>query len=50
MILDDMLASNESLTKVIDQVRAGRDKLRSGTPATNPEIGPDVAFPEDEES
>jgi len=49
MILEDMLASNDSLTRVIDQVQAGRDKLRSGAPATNPEIGPDVAFPEDEE-
>jgi flagellar biosynthesis/type III secretory pathway protein FliH len=49
-ILENMLASNDSLTKVIDQVRAGRDKLRAGAPATNAEIGPDVAFPEDEES
>jgi vacuolar-type H+-ATPase subunit H len=48
-ILEDMLASNDSLTKVIDQVQAGRDKLRAGAPATNPELGPDVAFPEDEE-
>jgi hypothetical protein len=31
---------------VIDQVQAGREKLRGSTPTTNAEIGPDVSLPE----
>ena len=47
-ITEELLATNEQLTRTIDQVRAGREKLRAAAPATNPEIGPDVAFPEEE--
>jgi len=48
-ILEDMISSNESLSKTIDQVVAGRDKLRGVTPSTNVEIGPDVHVPEEVE-
>lgn len=47
-ITEELLAANEQLTRTIDQVRAGREKLRATAPATNPEIGPDVALPEEE--
>ena len=45
-ILEDMIASNGSLSRVIDQVQAGREKLRGSSPATNSELGPDVSMPE----
>ena len=48
-ILEDMISSNASLSKTIDQVVAGREKLRGVTPATNVEIGPDVHVPEEDE-
>jgi hypothetical protein len=35
--------------RTIEQVDAGREKLRGVAPATNAEIGPEVAFPEGEE-
>jgi hypothetical protein len=49
-ITEELLATNEQMTRTIDQVQAGRERLRAGAPTTNVEIGPDVAFPEDEES
>ena len=51
-ILEDMIATNGSLSRVIDQVQAGREKLRGSSPTTNAEIGPDVSMPEleDEEA
>jgi hypothetical protein len=45
-ILEEMIASNQSLSRTIDQVQAGREKLRGSIPATNVEIGPDVQMPE----
>ena len=48
-ILEDMISSNESLSRTIDQVVAGREKLRGVTPSTNVEIGPDVHVPEEGE-
>jgi hypothetical protein len=48
-ILQDMIASNESLSHTIDQVQAGREKLRGTPPTTNTEIGPDVSFPDIDE-
>jgi hypothetical protein len=45
-ILEDMISSNDSLARTIDQVQAGREKLRGTPPTTNTEIGPDVAFPD----
>jgi cell division septum initiation protein DivIVA len=45
-ILEDMIASNGSLSRVIDQVQAGREKLRGNTPNTNADIGPEVSMPE----
>lgn len=45
-ILEDMISSNASLGRVIDQVQAGREKLRGSTPTTNADIGPDVSMPE----
>jgi hypothetical protein len=49
-ITEELLATNDQVTKTIDQVRAGREKLRGAPPATNTELGPDVAFPQDEEA
>jgi hypothetical protein len=39
------MVSNQSLGRTIDQVQAGREKLRS-VPGTNVDIGPDVQMPE----
>jgi uncharacterized protein YPO0396 len=44
-ILEDIMVSNQSLGRTIDQVQAGREKLRS-VPGTNVDIGPDVQMPE----
>ena len=50
-ILADIIDSNESLSRTIDQVVSGREKLRGVAPSTNVEIGPDVHLPaEDEET
>jgi F0F1-type ATP synthase membrane subunit b/b' len=49
-ITEELLATNDQVTKTIDQVRAGREKLRGAAPSTNTDLGPDVAFPEDEEA
>jgi F0F1-type ATP synthase membrane subunit b/b' len=46
-ILGDMIASNEALSRTIDQVVAGREKLRGVAPSTNVEIGPEVHLPEE---
>jgi F0F1-type ATP synthase membrane subunit b/b' len=43
-ILEDVIATNQSLGRTIDQVQAGREKLRA-VPTTNVEIGPDVQMP-----
>jgi F0F1-type ATP synthase membrane subunit b/b' len=48
-ILEDMIASNDSLSRTIDQVVAGREKLRGVAPTTNVEIGPEVHVPEGDE-
>ncbi len=49
-ITEKLLATNDSVSRTIDQVQAGREKLRGVAPATNADIGPDIAFPEDEEA
>jgi len=49
-ITEELLATNDQVARTIEQVRAGREKLRGVAPSTNPEIGPDVAFPGDEGS
>jgi F0F1-type ATP synthase membrane subunit b/b' len=46
-ILEDTIASNDALAKTIDQVVAGREKLRGATPSD--ELGPRVTLSEDEE-
>ncbi len=46
---DDLMATNDQLSRTLDQVQAGREKLRGVAPATNPEIGPDVAFPDEDQ-
>ena len=46
-ILEDTIASNDALSKTIDQVVAGREKLRGGGPSA--ELGPEVTLSEDEE-
>jgi hypothetical protein len=48
-ITEELLATSDQVARTIEQVQAGREKLRGVAPSTNPEIGPDVAFPEDEE-
>jgi hypothetical protein len=54
-IVEELLNTNDQVSRTIDQVEAGREKLRGVAPATNADIGPDVAFPdvtfpEDEEA
>jgi vacuolar-type H+-ATPase subunit H len=44
-ILEDVIVTNQSLGRTIDQVQAGREKLRGAVPATNVDIGPDVQMP-----
>ena len=46
-ILEDTIASNDALSKTIDQVVAGREKLRGATPSD--ELGPQVRLSEDRE-
>lgn len=46
-ILEDTIASNDALSKTIDQVVAGREKLRGATPSS--ELGPEVPLSEDVE-
>jgi F0F1-type ATP synthase membrane subunit b/b' len=46
-ILEETIASNEALSKTIDQVVAGREKLRGATPSS--ELGPEVTLSEDQE-
>jgi cell division septum initiation protein DivIVA len=50
-ILEELMTTNGALGRVVDQVQAGREKLRGSTPTTNVEIGPEVSIPslEDEE-
>jgi F0F1-type ATP synthase membrane subunit b/b' len=48
-IHEDLISTNDSLSKTIDQVVAGREKLRGVTPASNVEIGPDVHVPQEDE-
>jgi vacuolar-type H+-ATPase subunit H len=48
-IFEDMVASNETLSRTIDQVQAGREKLRGVAPTTNVEIGPEVHLSEEGE-
>lgn len=44
-ILEDVIETNQSISRTIDQVQAGREKLRGSVPATNAQIGPDVQMP-----
>jgi chromosome segregation ATPase len=44
-ILEDVIETNQSISRTIDQVQAGREKLRGSVPATNVEIGPEVQMP-----
>jgi F0F1-type ATP synthase membrane subunit b/b' len=46
-ILEDTIASNDALSKTIDQVVAGREKLRGITPSS--ELRPEVTLSEDVE-
>ena len=46
-VTEELGATVGQVARTIDQVRAGREKLRGVAPSTNPEIGPEVAFPED---
>ena len=46
-ILEDTIASNDALSKTIDQVVAGREKLRGATPSS--ELGAEVNLSEDQE-
>jgi hypothetical protein len=44
-ILEDVIETNQSISRTIDQVQAGREKLRGAVPTTNADIGPDVQMP-----
>jgi vacuolar-type H+-ATPase subunit H len=46
-ILEDMVVSNEALTRTIDQIVAGREKLRGASPSA--ELGADVHLSEEDE-
>ena len=46
-ILEDMIVSNDGLSRTIDQVVAGREKLRGAAPSD--ELGPEVTLSEDRE-
>ncbi len=46
-VTEHLSATGEQVTRTIEQVRAGREKLRGVSPTTNPDIGPEVSFPED---
>jgi hypothetical protein len=46
-ILEDMVVSNEALTRTIDQIVAGREKLRGASPGA--ELGADVHLSEEDE-
>jgi chromosome segregation ATPase len=46
-ILEDTIASNDALSKTIDQVVAGREKLRGATPSD--ELGPEITLSQDPE-
>ncbi len=48
-ILEQMIVTNDAIARTIDQVQAGREKLRGVVPSTQPEIGPQVSFPEEGE-
>jgi hypothetical protein len=48
-ILEDVMGTNQQLTRTIDQVQAGREKLRGAVPTTNAELGPEVQMPEMED-
>jgi vacuolar-type H+-ATPase subunit H len=37
-ILEEMIGTNGSLARTIDQVQAGRDRLRTAAPATTPQL------------
>jgi hypothetical protein len=45
-ILEDVMGTNQQLTRTIDQVQAGREKLRGAVPTTNVDLGPEVQMPE----
>jgi len=50
-ILEEMVASNQALSRTIDQVRAGRDKLRGAVPGATVDLGSgSPVFAEDEEA
>jgi F0F1-type ATP synthase membrane subunit b/b' len=45
-ILENTIASNDALSKTIDQVVAGREKLRGATPSD--ELGPELTLSQDD--
>lgn len=47
-ILEEMEASNIALSRTIEQVTAGREKLRGVAPSTNVDLGPEVHLSEEE--
>ncbi|HEX6329771.1 MAG TPA: ATPase [Actinomycetota bacterium] len=47
-ILEDVISTNQSLTRTIDQVQAGREKLRGAVPTTGVDLGPEVSLSEAE--
>jgi hypothetical protein len=48
-VIEELDATNGALARTVEQVEAGREKLRGTTPTTQTEIGPDISFPDEEE-
>src|ERR671910_3869253 len=44
-ILEDVIETNQSISRTIDQVQAGREKPPGSVPTTNVQIGPEVQMP-----
>jgi F0F1-type ATP synthase membrane subunit b/b' len=49
-ITEELGTTSDALTRTIDRVRIGREKLRGVVPSTQAEFGRDATFSEDEEA
>jgi F0F1-type ATP synthase membrane subunit b/b' len=48
-ISEELMPAGDALARTLEQVQAGREKLRGVLPPSQAEIGPDAMFSEDEE-
>jgi F0F1-type ATP synthase membrane subunit b/b' len=49
-ILEDVVSSNQTLSRTIDQVQAGREKLRGAVPVPSVDLGPEVELSAEEDA